>query len=90
MNIYTKEKGLIGNSTIENFTLKPGTNLLPMKSTVDSAAALASVDDKGMVNMIIAGHSAVYNGVHLPYYVRPSGISSYTIMDWQYTHMILF
>lgn len=74
MHISTKEKGLIGNSTIENFVLKPGDNSLPMKSTVDTALALGSVDDKGMVNMIIVGQTAVYNGVHLPYYVRLSSL----------------
>lgn len=74
MHISTKEKGLIGNSTIENFVLKPGKNLLPMTSIVDTELALGSVDDKGMVNMIIVGQTAVYNGVHLPYYVRPSSL----------------
>ncbi|OBT45276.1 hypothetical protein VE00_03597 [Pseudogymnoascus sp. WSF 3629] len=68
MHISTKEKGLIGNSTIENFVLKPGQNLLPMNAIVDTALALGSVDKQGMVNMIIVGQTAVYNGVHLPYY----------------------
>ncbi|KFZ13387.1 hypothetical protein V502_06637 [Pseudogymnoascus sp. VKM F-4520 (FW-2644)] len=77
MHISTKEKGLIGNSTIENFVLKPGENLLPMKSTVDTALALGSVDDKGMVNMIIVGQTAVYNGVHLPYY--ETALKSHTL-----------
>lgn len=76
MHISTKEKGLIGNSTIENFVLKPGQNLLPMNAIVDTALALGSVDKQGMVNMIIVGQTAVYNGVHLPYYVRPSNPTS--------------
>lgn len=80
MNISTKEKGLIGNSTIENFVLKPGQNLLPMTSIVDTALALGSVDKQGMVNMIIVGQTAVYNGVHLPYYVCSSNPASSILM----------
>lgn len=70
MHISTQEKGLIGNSTIDNFVLKPGQNLLPMHAIVDTSLALGSVDKQGMVTMIIVGQTAVYNGVHLPYYVR--------------------
>ncbi|KFY16443.1 hypothetical protein V492_01329 [Pseudogymnoascus sp. VKM F-4246] len=77
MNISTKEKGLIGNSTIENFVLKPGQNLLPMEAIVDTALALGSVDKQGMVNMIIVGQTAVYNGVHLPYY--EAALKSHTL-----------
>lgn len=80
MNISTKEKGLIGNSTIENFVLKPGQNLLPMTSIVDTALALGSVDKQGMVNMIIVGQTAVYNGVHLPYYVCSPNPASLILM----------
>lgn len=69
MHISTKEKGLIGNSTIDNFILKPGKNLLPMNAIIDTSLALGSVDKQGMVNMIIVGQTSVYNGVHLPYYV---------------------
>jgi hypothetical protein len=76
MHISTKEKGLIGNSTIDNFVLIPGQNLLPMHAIVDTSLALGSVDKQGMVNMIIVGQTAVYNGVHLPYYVRPSNPAS--------------
>ncbi|OBT88356.1 hypothetical protein VE02_02281 [Pseudogymnoascus sp. 03VT05] len=77
MHISTKEKGLIGNSTIDNFVLKPGQNLLPMNAIVDTALALGSVDKQGMVNMIIVGQTAVYNGVHLPYY--EAALKSHTL-----------
>ncbi|KFY76846.1 hypothetical protein V499_03624 [Pseudogymnoascus sp. VKM F-103] len=78
MNISTKEKGLIGNSTIENFILKPGQNLLPIKAIVDQALVLGSVNSKtGIVNMIIVGQTAVYNGVHLPYF--EAALKSHTI-----------
>ncbi|ELR05649.1 hypothetical protein GMDG_07492 [Pseudogymnoascus destructans 20631-21] len=77
MHISTKEKGLIGNSTIDNFVLKPGQNLLPMNAIVDTALALGNVGKQGMVNMIIVGHTAVYNGVHLPYY--ESVLQSHTL-----------
>ncbi|OBT70350.1 hypothetical protein VE03_00108 [Pseudogymnoascus sp. 23342-1-I1] len=77
MNISTNEKGLIGNRTIGNFVLKPGKNLLPMTSIVDTGLALGSVDDKGIVNMIIVEQTAVYNGVHLPYY--EAALKSHTL-----------
>lgn len=52
-------------------TLKPGNNTLPMTGLVNQTALLASMDPKtGVVDLIITGKEAIYNGEHLKYYVR--------------------
>lgn len=70
LNIYTDKEGLIGNTTVNDFTLNPGNNELPMSAIVNASLALSSVGAGGMVDLKIIGQTAVYNGVHLPYYVR--------------------
>lgn len=56
-------------STIENFTLKPGNNSLPLTAVVNQTAIISSLDTSGKVQVSITGQSAVYNGEHLTYYV---------------------
>jgi hypothetical protein len=59
----------VGISTIENFTLKPGNNSLPLTAVMNQTAIISSLDASGKVNVSITGTSAVYNGEHLSYYV---------------------
>ena len=52
-------------------TLVPGNNTLPMTGIVDQGKIVSSTNSTtGMVTLEIVGQSAVYNGQHLPYYVR--------------------
>lgn len=68
--LSTKIAGVVGNSTINNMTLVPGNNTLPMTAIVDQAGVISSMDSKtGFVSMIITGKNATYNGEHLTYYV---------------------
>ena len=50
-------------------TLVPGNNTLPMTGTIDQLLLLGSLDKSGMVELIITGKDAIYNGEHLVYYV---------------------
>ena len=62
-------KGVVGNSTINDMTLVPGNNSLPMTGIIDITMMANSVVN-GLVTLSIAGESAIYNGQHLTYYVR--------------------
>lgn len=55
---------------MDDFTLKPGNNELPMTAFVNETLALKSMQPDGMVDLMIIGQTSVYNGVHLPYFVR--------------------
>jgi len=60
---------VVGTSTIENMTLRPGDNSLPMTAIIDQASVLLAKDPKtGTVEFEIIGNSSVYNGQHLTYY----------------------
>jgi len=51
-------------------TLVPGNNTLPMFGTLNQTALLESMDQKtGIVDLLITGREALYNGQHLTYYV---------------------
>ncbi|KAG9242033.1 hypothetical protein BJ878DRAFT_426769 [Calycina marina] len=61
----------VGNATINDMTLVPGDNNLPMTAIVDQAAlttAALATGANGYVNLTITGTSAVYNGQQLTYY----------------------
>ncbi|QSZ31013.1 hypothetical protein DSL72_000574 [Monilinia vaccinii-corymbosi] len=63
--------GVIGNATIENMTLVPGNNTIPMTGTMNQAKIISSMNPTtGFVDLSIIGQSAIYNGQHLVYYER--------------------
>jgi hypothetical protein len=62
-------KGAVGNSTINDMTLVPGNNTLPMTGIMDQSIVLQSLNKTGFVELEIVGQSAVYHGEHLVYYV---------------------
>jgi cytoskeletal protein RodZ len=68
--LSTEKAGVVGISTIENFTLKPGNNSLPLTAVMNQTAIISSLDASGKVNVSITGTSAVYNGEHLSYYEK--------------------
>jgi hypothetical protein len=70
LSLETLKSGLVGNATILNLTIAPGNNSLPMTAVVDQTKVLSSMDSDGFVEMVITGTSSVYNGQHIPYYVR--------------------
>ncbi|KIN06829.1 hypothetical protein OIDMADRAFT_46754 [Oidiodendron maius Zn] len=70
MLLSTSKEGVIGNCTLNNFTLKPGINQIPMTATVNSSAVVSSVGSDGLLDLLILGQYAVYNGVHLTYYEK--------------------
>ena len=61
----------IGNATVFDLVLRPGSNTVPMQATADQAAVLKLVAGKyrdGKLPLTVTGQSVVYNGQHLPYY----------------------
>jgi hypothetical protein len=69
-SLATADQGNVGNATINNMTLVPGNNTIPMTANIDQVKVAAARDAQGIVAMIITGTSSVYNGQHIPYYVR--------------------
>lgn len=70
MTVSTAKEGVVGNTTINDMTLYPGNNSLPMTGILDQVAVLNSLNGD-LVTLSISGQSAIYNGEHLTYYVRP-------------------
>ena len=71
LSIATASAGVVGNSTINDMTIAPGNNSFPMTATVDQTKVFSSMDKSGMVDLLITGTSAVYNGQPIAYYVNP-------------------
>jgi len=71
MSLSTAQMGTVGNTTINDMTLVPGNNTLPMTGIMDQLLVLGSMDKTtGLVTLDIVGQSAVRNGEHLVYYER--------------------
>lgn len=51
-------------------TIAPGNNTLPMTAFINQTLILSAMDSEGYVDLIITGTSSVYDGQHIPYYVR--------------------
>jgi hypothetical protein len=63
----------IGNSTIQNFVLKPGNNSYFMTGYADALEVFGLVTSdykNGILPLTITGNSSIYNGEHLTYYER--------------------
>ena len=75
----------IGNSTLENLVLKPGNNIIPMKSIVDQTMvieAIATTYKDGKLPVDIIGVSSIYNGQHLTYYEKAlQGLTQHVTLD---------
>jgi hypothetical protein len=67
--LSTEAQGVVGNSTINDMTIRPGENKFPMNAIVDQPKLLRSLTD-GRVDLKITGKDAVYNGEHLVYYEK--------------------
>jgi hypothetical protein len=69
-NVYVDGQ-MIGVSTIQDLTLRPGDNLLDMTSTSDTTTVLGLIGSKytdGILPVTIIGNSSMVNGQHLTYY----------------------
>lgn len=75
----------IGQSYLDNLTLKPGNNLVPMTSTVNQTAIInMMVSDSnpykdGVVPFDITGNSSVYHGEELPYFTEALSANHLTV-----------
>jgi len=71
LTLATLKAGVVGNTTINDMTLVPGNNTLPMTGIIDQALVTSSLNSSGFVTLSITGQSAIYNGQHLTYYEKP-------------------
>ncbi|KAH8774996.1 hypothetical protein F5882DRAFT_299593 [Hyaloscypha sp. PMI_1271] len=71
LTLSTAKAGVVGNTTINDMTLVPGNNILPMTGIVDQVLIASSLNATGWVTLSIQGESAIYNGQHLTYYEAP-------------------
>jgi len=71
LTLATLKAGVVGNTTINDMTLVPGNNTLPMTGIIDQALVTQSLNSSGFVTLSITGQSAIYNGQHLTYYEKP-------------------
>ncbi|KAF2498399.1 hypothetical protein BU16DRAFT_456144 [Lophium mytilinum] len=61
----------IGQAVIPDLVLKPGSNIVPMRSTVNQSLVIGLVTKKftdGLLPIDVLGNSSVSNGQHLEYY----------------------
>jgi len=78
--LATAKHGVVGNSTINDMTLRPGNNTFPMTSIIDQPLVLDSMDQTtGIVELLISGNSSVYNGQHLTYYEKALASNKLTL-----------
>jgi len=71
-NIFVAGKQ-IGVTTIPDLTLRPGDNIVPMKTASDQATVIGLISTKykdGMLPIDIVGNSSIFNGQHLPYFEK--------------------
>ncbi|EEA21337.1 hypothetical protein EYB25_007393 [Talaromyces marneffei] len=75
LNVYVNDT-LIGNTFINNVTLMPGDNHLPLRSSINQTQVLSFVTGTappypgGILPIIIRGNSSVYGGVEIPYFSK--------------------
>jgi Protein of unknown function (DUF3712) len=70
MNLFVDGQQ-IGNSTIQDMTLNPGDNYLPMTSASNQTMVISLIQSKyknGILPITIIGNSSTYNGQRIPYY----------------------
>lgn len=69
MNLFV-EGDFIGTSLLPNLVLRPGDNLVEMRSMTNQSMVLQKLStfSDGMLPIDIVGNSSVYNGQHLTYY----------------------
>jgi hypothetical protein len=75
----------MGYSYLDNLTLKPGNNTIPMFSNVNQTGiinlitASSSPYKDGIVPFTISGNSSVYNGQELPYFSKALAANNLTV-----------
>jgi len=80
LTLSTASAGVVGNATIENMTLVPGDNNLPLYAITDQIKIASSMDLKtGIVELSIEGKDAIYNGQHLTYYEKALASNKLTL-----------
>ncbi|RAO69376.1 uncharacterized protein BHQ10_005388 [Talaromyces amestolkiae] len=66
----------IGQSYLNNLTLQPGSNIIPLRSTINQTEVIALISGtkaaypSGVIPLTIVGNSSVYNGVQIPYFTE--------------------
>ncbi|KAL5332785.1 hypothetical protein BJX70DRAFT_99691 [Aspergillus crustosus] len=58
----------VGQSFLNDLVIRPGDNLVPMLSRLNTSLLLPLLGDTTVVPLTIVGNSSVYNGQELPYF----------------------
>lgn len=61
-------KTRVGQSFLDNLTLHPGNNTVPMTAKVDKLAVVNMMPNDGMLPVQITGNSSVFDGRELVYF----------------------
>ena len=75
----------MGQSFLNDLTLKPGDNHIPMTSSINQTAILSIVTSSnnpykdGLVPFVIRGNSSVYDGKELPYFTKALAANNLTV-----------
>ncbi|KAI9679922.1 MAG: hypothetical protein M1817_004937 [Caeruleum heppii] len=81
LNLYI-EGEFIGTSLIQDLTLRPGDNVVDMRSTTDRLIVLEKLGqfEDGILPVDVIGNSSIYNGQHLTYYEDALSANTQRIM----------
>jgi hypothetical protein len=66
----------IGQSYLNDLTLQPGSNIIPLRSTINQTEVISLISGtkaaypSGVIPLSIVGNSSVYNGVEIPYFTE--------------------
>lgn len=75
----------MGQTYLNNLTIKPGDNFTPMTSSINQTAVLSLIASKnspytdGLVPFDITGNASVYNGKELPYFTQALAANKLTV-----------
>jgi len=79
LQLRTAEQGVVGTTNIENFTIVPGDNVLPMTGTLNQTLILGSLTG-GFATLLIKGTEVINAaGEHLTYYEKALGAHELTL-----------
>lgn len=84
----------IGQSYLTDLILKPGSNILPLKSTINQTQVIGLVSGtnaaypSGVIPLTIVGTSSVYNGVEIPYFTEALAANALTA-DMNITQVLI-
>lgn len=75
----TTQAGIVGNVTINDLTLVPGSNSFALTGFINQVAVLGSLNATSFANFLIWGKDSTADGEHLTYYEYALGNRNLTL-----------